>query len=53
MNLNILKVLSDDEIKRIDGASRALLREVGVLCHYEEAFDIFENIGCKVDRFTD
>lgn len=53
MFANKLQVLSEDEIKRIDGASRALLWEVGTLCHYEEAFDIFENIGCKVDRFVD
>lgn len=50
MKLERIKVLSEDEILRIDEASRSMLWEVGTICHSSEAIDIYESIGCKVDR---
>jgi len=45
-----LKILSDREMLDIDQASRALLWEVGTLAENEEAMDLFEKAGAKVDR---
>lgn len=46
----ILKVLSDDEIARIDAESHRILREAGVRVLHEEALDLLECCGCRVDR---
>jgi trimethylamine---corrinoid protein Co-methyltransferase len=44
--------LSQDEIVRIDAASRRILEKTGVQVHHEEALNLLEDLGCTVDRKT-
>ena len=46
------KILSEDDMIRIDEASRALLREQGVLVSDDEALFYYEKAGCHVDKAT-
>ena len=47
-----LKVLNDQELLKIDQASRALLREVGTYVPHEESLEIFHQAGANVDAKT-
>ena len=44
-----IKLLNDQEILRIDQGSRALLMEIGTHVPNEEALEIFEKAGARVD----
>ena len=44
-----MKVLSEPEMLKIDQASRAVLREIGTLADNEEALDLFNQAGARVD----
>ena len=46
------KLLSDQELMRIDQASRALLRDMGSKVSSEEAMDYYDKVGCHVDKKT-
>ncbi|WP_455759631.1 trimethylamine methyltransferase family protein [Cloacibacillus evryensis] len=46
------KLLSDEELVRIDQASRALLRDMGTLVSNDEALYYYEKAGCHVDKST-
>jgi len=41
--------LSDDQVKLIDGVSRDLLEEPGILCYSEEAAEIFRKAGAATE----
>lgn len=45
-----LKILSEEELLRIDQASRALLWEVGVACDDERCLEYYEKAGAEIDR---
>ncbi len=47
-----LKVLSDQELQKIDQASRALLMEIGTHVPHEESLEILDKAGAKVDPKT-
>ena len=40
--------LSDDQIKLIDGVSRDLLEDPGLLCYNQAATEIFRAAGARV-----
>ena len=41
--------LSDEQIRLIDGVSRDLLQDPGLLCYSAEAAEVFKRGGAKVD----
>ncbi|MFW6153610.1 MAG: trimethylamine methyltransferase family protein [Planctomycetota bacterium] len=41
--------LSDEQVRLIDGVSRDLLRDPGLLCYNKEAADLFAAAGAKVE----
>jgi trimethylamine--corrinoid protein Co-methyltransferase len=49
-NKNPLKILSDDEVNKIHGASLEILESVGMKFEDEEALKILGDGGCSVDR---
>ena len=49
MKLSYVEVLSENEIKEIDKASKEILEETGVMVLSDEVVKIFENGGAKVD----
>lgn len=49
MKLSGVKVLSDDEIRKIDEASKEILEDTGVLVLSEDVLRIYEKGGAKVD----
>jgi len=46
----IVSVLSPEQIKAIDKATRELLQTTGIKFHNQEALDFFDKGGAKVDR---
>lgn len=49
-NKNPLKILSDNDVKKIHGASLEILESTGIKFEGEEALNILEEGGCSVDR---
>ncbi|MDR2846145.1 MAG: [trimethylamine--corrinoid protein] Co-methyltransferase [Candidatus Methanoplasma sp.] len=47
-----LNILSDEDIRKIDGATRDVLSNYGVRVPNEEALNVFEKAGAEVDRET-
>jgi trimethylamine--corrinoid protein Co-methyltransferase len=45
-----LKVLSQDDVVRIDKAARRILSEIGVLVPHEEMLELFARAGASVER---
>jgi len=45
--------LDDDQIRQIDGASRALLEDPGLLSYNREAAELFKHAGAKVEDAGD
>ncbi len=45
--------LSDEQIKIIDGTSRRLLEEQGLMCYNKRAAEIFKKAGAKVETADD
>jgi trimethylamine--corrinoid protein Co-methyltransferase len=45
--------LSDEQIRAVDAASRALLEEPGLLCYNAAAAEVYENAGAKVEDAGD
>ena len=52
MRPRYLEVLSEEEVVQIDTESRRILAECGVKVLHDEAHDLLEAVGCKVDRVT-
>lgn len=48
----MLKLLSDEDIRSIDKATRDILSTRGVLIADDESLDYFKKAGCKVDAAT-
>jgi len=44
-----LRRLSEDQVRLIDGTSRDLLQDPGLLCYNREAADLFEKAGAQVE----
>jgi trimethylamine--corrinoid protein Co-methyltransferase len=45
--------LSEDQVRLIDGTSRDLLQDPGLLCYNREAADLFEKAGAQVEAGDD
>ncbi len=50
---NPYRRLSEDQIKLIDGVSRELLADPGLVCYNEEAVELFKAAGAEVDTGGD
>ena len=45
--------LNEAQIRLIDGISREILEDPGILCYNREAADIFKNVGARVEQLED
>ena len=45
--------LSDEQVALVDGASRDLLQDPGLLCEHAETIDLFKAAGATVDTASD
>ena len=47
-----IRVLSPEQMERIDDAAMKILEETGMVIQSDEALNLLEKAGCKVDRAT-